>query len=111
VLRLGIFAVVTVTFFLVEMGDKTQIATAALAARFHDVLSVAAGTTTGMMATNIPAVYPGKAITKNSADQVAQDWRGPRLFHVGIVGSCGRRRMAGYDMILRPGAAQTSNLR
>lgn len=46
------------------MGDKTQIATAALAARFHDVLVVAAGTTTGMMLANIPAVYLGQAVTK-----------------------------------------------
>ena len=52
------------TFFLVEIGDKTQIATAALAARFHDVILVAAGTTTGMMVANIPAVFLGQAVTR-----------------------------------------------
>ncbi len=46
------------------MGDKTQIATAALAARMRDVLIVAAGTTTGMMLANVPAVYFGHAVTK-----------------------------------------------
>jgi Ca2+/H+ antiporter, TMEM165/GDT1 family len=63
-LRLGVFLTTAVAFFLVEIGDKTQIATAALAARFHDVLVVAAGTTTGMMLANIPAVLLGQAVTK-----------------------------------------------
>ena len=49
---------------IAEIGDKTQIATVALGARFHDVLWVAAGTTLGMMAANIPAVYLGEAATK-----------------------------------------------
>jgi putative Ca2+/H+ antiporter (TMEM165/GDT1 family) len=63
-LRLGIFLTTAVSFFLVEMGDKTQIATAALAARYHSVLLVAAGTTTGMMLANIPAVFLGHAVTR-----------------------------------------------
>ena len=62
--RLGVFVTTTVSFFLVEIGDKTQIATAALAARFHDVLLVAAGTTTGMMIANIPAVLLGRRVTR-----------------------------------------------
>lgn len=61
----SIFLTTAVAFFLVEMGDKTQVATAALAARFHDVLTVAAGTTLGMMLANGPAVFIGeKAATK-----------------------------------------------
>jgi len=63
-LHMGVFVTTVVTFFLVEMGDKTQVATAALAARFHDVLIVAAGTTTGMMLANIPAVFLGHAVTR-----------------------------------------------
>ena len=62
--RHGVFLTTVVAFFLVEMGDKTQIATVALGARFHDVLWVAAGTTLGMMAANIPAVYLGEAATR-----------------------------------------------
>jgi putative Ca2+/H+ antiporter (TMEM165/GDT1 family) len=62
--HLGIFATTAVTFFVVEMGDKTQIATAALAARYHGVVLVAAGTTTGMMLANIPAVLFGHTITR-----------------------------------------------
>jgi putative Ca2+/H+ antiporter (TMEM165/GDT1 family) len=60
----GVFLTTVVSFFLVEMGDKTQIATAALAARFHDVVLVASGTTTGMMLANIPAVFLGHGVTK-----------------------------------------------
>jgi putative Ca2+/H+ antiporter (TMEM165/GDT1 family) len=63
-LRVGVFLTTAIAFFLVEMGDKTQIATAALAARFHDVPIVAAGTTTGMMLANIPAVFLGHNVTK-----------------------------------------------
>lgn len=61
---LGVFLTTAVSFFLVEIGDKTQIATVALAARFHDVLLVAAGTTTGMMLANIPAVLLGHGATR-----------------------------------------------
>jgi putative Ca2+/H+ antiporter (TMEM165/GDT1 family) len=50
-----------VAFFFVEMGDKTQVATIALAARFHDVLMVATGTTLGMMLANAPVVFLGDA--------------------------------------------------
>ncbi|MDB5456062.1 MAG: hypothetical protein JWP92_1647 [Caulobacter sp.] len=60
----GVFWTTAVAFFFVEMGDKTQIATVALAAKFHGVLLIAAGTTLGMMLANIPAVYLGEAATK-----------------------------------------------
>ena len=57
--RFGAFAATLVSFFLIEIGDKTQLATMALAARFHSVLVVAAGTTLGMMIADVPAVYLG----------------------------------------------------
>jgi putative Ca2+/H+ antiporter (TMEM165/GDT1 family) len=60
----GVFLTTVIAFFLVEMGDKTQIATVALAARFHNILLVATGTTIGMMAANIPAVFLGRAATR-----------------------------------------------
>ncbi len=62
--NMGVFMTTAVSFFLVEIGDKTQIATAALAARYHDILIVAAGTTTGMMIANVPAVLLGHAVTR-----------------------------------------------
>lgn len=60
----GVFLTTLVTFFLVEMGDKTQIATALLAARFQDIVLVTAGTTLGMMLANVPAVLVGDRITR-----------------------------------------------
>ena len=57
----SIFLTTAVAFFLVEMGDKTQVATVALGARFHDVVLVASGTTLGMMIANVPAVLLGEA--------------------------------------------------
>ena len=57
----SIFLTTLLALFLVEMGDKTQVATVALAAKFHQVAWVAAGTTLGMMIANVPAVYLGEA--------------------------------------------------
>jgi putative Ca2+/H+ antiporter (TMEM165/GDT1 family) len=62
--HLGVFGVTVVAFFLAEMGDKTQIATVMLAARYNALLTVTAGTTLGMMIANVPAVLVGnKAVT------------------------------------------------
>ena len=60
----GVFLTTLVAFFLVEIGDKTQIATSLLAARFHQLVWVTAGTTLGMMLANVPAVLLGEAATK-----------------------------------------------
>ncbi|MGV2292305.1 TMEM165/GDT1 family protein [Trinickia sp. YCB016] len=57
--HMGVFGTTVLTFFLAEMGDKTQIATVALAARYHEVYGVVAGTTLGMMLANVPAIYFG----------------------------------------------------
>jgi putative Ca2+/H+ antiporter (TMEM165/GDT1 family) len=54
--RLGVFGATFVTFFLAEMGDKTQIATVALAAHYLTALTVIAGTTLGMLIADVPAV-------------------------------------------------------
>lgn len=58
------FMTTLVAFFLVEMGDKTQVATIALGAQYNDVLVVAAGTTLGMMLANAPAVFLGEELVK-----------------------------------------------
>lgn len=62
--RFGVFGTTVVAFFLAEMGDKTQIATVALAARYTDLLQVVLGTTFGMMLANVPAVFLGETIAK-----------------------------------------------
>ncbi|SCK05112.1 TMEM165/GDT1 family protein [Vogesella sp. LIG4] len=62
--KLGVFGATVVAFFMAEMGDKTQIATMALSARYHDTLSVVMGTTLGMMIANVPAVLLGEVATR-----------------------------------------------
>jgi putative Ca2+/H+ antiporter (TMEM165/GDT1 family) len=58
--RHGVFVATLVVFFLLEMGDKTQIATVALAAKYDALWAVVAGTTLGMMLANVPAVLLGE---------------------------------------------------
>ena len=59
--RWGVFGVTVVAFFLAEMGDKTQVATVVLAARFASLAAVVVGTTLGMLLANVPVVLLGKA--------------------------------------------------
>lgn len=62
--RFGVFGTTLIAFFLAEMGDKTQIATVALAARYDAFFQVVTGTTLGMMIANVPAVLLGERITR-----------------------------------------------
>ena len=62
--RAGVFGATLLAFFLTEMGDKTQIATVALAAQYHAFASVVAGTTLGMMIANVPAVLIGGRVAR-----------------------------------------------
>lgn len=58
----GVFLTTLFAFFVVEMGDKTQLATVALAARFPSLVAVVVGTTVGMMLANVPAVWLGERL-------------------------------------------------
>jgi putative Ca2+/H+ antiporter (TMEM165/GDT1 family) len=60
--RYGVFGTTLIAFFLAEMGDKTQVATVALAAQYQALFAVVAGTTLGMMIANVPAVLMGDKI-------------------------------------------------
>jgi putative Ca2+/H+ antiporter (TMEM165/GDT1 family) len=62
--RFGVFGTTVIAFFLAEMGDKTQIATVALAARYHDLLPVVAGTTLGILIADVPAVLIGGRLAR-----------------------------------------------
>jgi putative Ca2+/H+ antiporter (TMEM165/GDT1 family) len=62
--RWGVFGTTTALFFLAEMGDKTQVATVMLAARFDAYVWVVAGTTLGMMLANAPVVWLGERVTR-----------------------------------------------
>ncbi len=62
--RFGVFGTTLMAFFLAEMGDKTQVATVALAVQYHAFFAVVAGTTCGMMIANVPAVLLGERIAQ-----------------------------------------------
>jgi putative Ca2+/H+ antiporter (TMEM165/GDT1 family) len=62
--RLGVFGTTFIAFFLAEMGDKTQVATVMLAARYSAWAAVVTGTTLGMMAANVPVVWFGERIMR-----------------------------------------------
>jgi len=60
----GVFITTFIIFFIVEMGDKTQLATIALAAKYKNIIPIVAGTTLGMMIANVPAVWIGETLSK-----------------------------------------------
>jgi putative Ca2+/H+ antiporter (TMEM165/GDT1 family) len=62
--RYGVFTTTVIAFFMAEMGDKTQIATVALAAKYHNLITVVAGTTLGMMIADAPAALLGNRIAE-----------------------------------------------
>ena len=62
--RFGLFALTCVVFFVAEIGDKTQIATIVLAARYQSLVAVVLGTTLGMMIANVPVVIAGGAASR-----------------------------------------------
>lgn len=65
--RWGVFGVTVVAFFLAEMGDKTQVATVMLAAKYASLAAVVVGTTLGMMIVNVPTVFIGRAAAERIA--------------------------------------------
>jgi murein L,D-transpeptidase YcbB/YkuD len=77
----SVFLTTLVAFFLVEMGDKTQLATIALAARYESLVAVVLGTTLGMMIANVPAVWMGATLA-HRVDMKAMRWLAAGLFVV-----------------------------
>jgi putative Ca2+/H+ antiporter (TMEM165/GDT1 family) len=75
----SVFLTTLVAFFLVEMGDKTQLATVALAARYDALAAVVVGTTLGMMIANVPAVWLGERLAQR-IDMTAMRWIAAALF-------------------------------
>ena len=62
--RFGVFGTTLIAFFVAEMGDKTQLATIALAASDGTFVAVVAGTTLGMLVANVPVVFLGERVTR-----------------------------------------------
>lgn len=82
--RLGAFLTTLIAFFFVEMGDKTQLATVALGARFQTVAWVTAGTTLGMMFANVPAVFLGNALIERVPLHIVRIATAMLFFGMGI---------------------------
>lgn len=68
--RYGAFMTTLMAFFIAEMGDKTQLATVALGAKYTSIMAVTLGTTLGMMLANAPAVYFGQWFT----NRISMKW-------------------------------------
>lgn len=79
----GVFLTTLVAFFVVEMGDKTQLATVALAARYQSLIEVVLGTTLGMLIANVPAVWIGEALA-HRVNMKVMHWVAAALF--GVLG-------------------------
>ncbi|MFT3905906.1 MAG: TMEM165/GDT1 family protein [Steroidobacteraceae bacterium] len=83
--RFGIFGTTLIGFFLLEMGDKTQIATVALAAKFPSLLAVVAGTTVGMLLANVPAVLLGDVAARKLPMRVVHAIAAAIFLVLGVV--------------------------
>ncbi|ETD69350.1 membrane protein [Pelistega indica] len=82
--KFGVFGVTCIAFFLAEMGDKTQIATVAMAARFDQPILVIIGTTLGMLIANVPAVFLGEKFAQKIPMKVVHTIAAAIFFLLGI---------------------------
>lgn len=92
--RWGVFAVTLASFFLAEMGDKTQVATVVMAAEYRDLWSVVTGTTLGMMIANVPAVLLGAAAAHKLPLKAVRLCAALLFFVLGVVILAGSRTLA-----------------
>jgi putative Ca2+/H+ antiporter (TMEM165/GDT1 family) len=92
--KYGVFMTAFMAFFVAEMGDKTQFATIALAARFDALATVVAGTTLGMMLANVPAVWMGEKLAARIPLKAVRLIAASLFFVVGIITLWGAFGMA-----------------
>jgi len=93
---LGAFGATVVTFFLAEIGDKTQLATAMLAARYAPLAAVVAGTTCGMLIADIPAVLLGERLTRRIPATLMRTAAALLFSLLGVVTLLGAGRHFGF---------------
>lgn len=94
--RFGVLGTTIIAFFLAEMGDKTQVATVALAAQYKSVVSVVAGTTLGMMIANVPAVILGDRIANRIPVRVVHSIAAAIFAILGIATLLGAGERLGF---------------
>jgi putative Ca2+/H+ antiporter (TMEM165/GDT1 family) len=107
----GVFATTLVAFFLVEMGDKTQLATVALAARYDSLVAVVAGTTLGMMIANVPAVWMGEALSHRIDMKWMRRVAAALFFLLGVLTLLGGDDAVRVSGTARPGPAPSADER
>lgn len=94
--RFGVFGTTLVAFFLAEMGDKTQVATVALAAQYQSLVAVVSGTTLGMMIANVPAVIMGDRIAHKLPVKRVHQVAAAIFLVLGLATLFGAGRSLGY---------------
>ena len=94
--RFGVFGATLVAFFLAEMGDKTQVATVALAAQYQMLVAVVAGTTLGMMIANVPAVLLGDRIAARMPVKLVHGIAAAIFLGLGIATLAGAGESLGF---------------
>jgi Ca2+/H+ antiporter, TMEM165/GDT1 family len=92
--RFGAFGTTVVSFFLAEIGDKTQIATVALAARYQQLLAVVCGTTLGMLLANVPVVFLGGAAANRIPIRLVNRVAAAAFIVLGVLALMGRTGLA-----------------
>jgi putative Ca2+/H+ antiporter (TMEM165/GDT1 family) len=83
--RFGIFGATLVAFFIAEMGDKTQLATVALAAKYSAFYTVVAGTTAGMLLANVPVVLLGDRLAKRVPAHIVRKIAAALFVSLGVL--------------------------
>ncbi|MEI6987036.1 MAG: TMEM165/GDT1 family protein [Rhodospirillaceae bacterium] len=91
--RYGVFLITLTTFFLAEIGDKTQLATVMLAAKFPSLVAVVAGTTVGMMIADVPAVFFGNI----ASDRIP--FKAVRMVAAALFASFGIATLLGVEIL------------
>ena len=94
--RFGVFGTTLIAFFLAEMGDKTQVATVALAAQYQAMLTVVIGTTLGMMIANVPAVLLGDRIAQRMPVKLVHGIAAAIFLGLGIATLAGAGESLGF---------------
>ena len=94
--RFGVFGTTLIAFFLAEMGDKTQVATVALAAQYQAMLVVVIGTTLGMMIANVPAVLLGDRIAQRMPVKLVHGIAAAIFLGLGIATLAGAGESIGF---------------
>ena len=94
--RFGVFGATLIAFFLAEMGDKTQVATVALAAQYQAMFAVVAGTTLGMMIANVPAVLLGDRIAARMPVKLVHGIAAAIFLGLGIATLAGAGESLGF---------------